>query len=136
MRRYSTRHQLFQGAWEGRGAGSCYVHGGTSLQEVVLCRSAAKVLLELTNLSRKITSVIAHLTFFQNEPADEKYLPLRVTSYFMGEAGNRFSNKNIIFADSAGTKPDELKDMAYDKSKAKYLILKDEDEHVNTGLSS
>ncbi len=138
-----------------RGSGSCYVHGGQSLQEVVIpvirfkndknlnrSMSARKVSLGLTNLSRKITSVITHLSFFQNEPADEKHLPLRITAYFTDETGNRISNENIIIADSTSVKPDErtykekftLKDMAYDKSKTYFLILKDEDELVNTQL--
>lgn len=138
-----------------QGAGSCYVHGGTSLQEIVVpvirfksdknlsrSMSAKKVSLGLTNLSRRITSVITHLTFFQNEPVDEKHLPLRVTAYFVDMAGNRISNENIIIAESASVKPDErtykekftLKDMAYDKSKEYYLILKDEDELVNTEI--
>ncbi|MFZ5649489.1 MAG: BREX-1 system phosphatase PglZ type A [Bacillota bacterium] len=136
-----------------QGAGSCYVHGGTNLQEVVIpvirfksdknlhrSMGAKKVSLGLTNLSRKITSVITHLTFFQNEPVGEKLLPLRVTAYFADEAGNRISNENIIIAESTSDKPDErtykekftLKDMPYDKSKKYYLVLKDEDEIVNS----
>ncbi len=138
-----------------QGAGSCYVHGGTSLQEVAVpvirfksdknlsrSMSAKKVSLGLTNLSRRITSVITHLTFFQNKPVDEKHLPLRVTAYFVDMAGNRVSNENIIIAESASAKPGErtykekftLKDMAYDKSKEYYLVMKDEDELVNTEL--
>jgi hypothetical protein len=138
-----------------QGAGTRYVHGGTALQEVVIptirfksdknltrSMSAKKVSLGLTNLSRKITSVITHFTFFQNEPVDEKHLPLRVTAYFADEAGNRISNENIIIAESRSKKPEErtykekftLKDMAYDKSKTYYLILKDEDELVNTEI--
>lgn len=135
-----------------QGSGSCYVHGGTSLQEVVISvirfksdknlsrsMSAKKVSLSLTNLSRKITSVITHLTFFQNDPVGEKLLPLRVTAYFADEAGNRISNENIIIAESTSGNPGErtykekftLKDMAYDKAQEYYLILKDEDELVN-----
>ena len=138
-----------------QGSGTRYVHGGTALQEVVIpvirfksdknltrSMSARKVSLGLTNLSRKITSVITHFTFFQNEPVDEKHLPLRVTAYFADEKGNRISNENIIIAESASNKPEErtykekftLKDMAYDKGATYYLILKDEDELVNTEL--
>jgi uncharacterized protein (TIGR02687 family) len=134
-----------------QGAGS-YVHGGTSLQEVVVpvirfksdknlrgSMGAKKVSLGLTNLSRKITSVITHLTFFQNEPVDEKRLPLRVTAYFADAAGNRISNENIIIAESSSQKPEErtykekftLKDIAYDKAKEYYLVLIDEEEMVN-----
>jgi len=138
-----------------QGAGTRYVHGGTALQEIVIpvirfksdknlnrSMSAKKVSLGLTNLSRKITSVITHFTFFQNEPVDDKHLPLRVTAYFADEKGNRISNENIIIAESASKKPEErtykekftLKDMAYDKGAAYYLILKDEDELVNAEL--
>lgn len=138
--------------FKSQGSGSCYVHGGTSLQEVVIpvisfksdknlsrSMSARKVSLSLTNLSRKITSVITHLTFYQNEPVGEKLLPLRVTAYFADEAGNRISNESIIIAESTSGNPVDrtykekftLKDMAYDKAKEYYLILKDEEELVN-----
>ena len=138
-----------------QGAGTRYVHGGTTLQEIVIpvirfksdknlsrSLSAKKVSLGLTNLSRRVTSVITHFTFFQNEPVDDKHLPLRVTAYFVDEKGNRISNENIIIAESTSRKPEErtykekftLKDMAYDKGAAYYLVLKDEDEPVNAEL--
>ena len=138
-----------------QGTGTRYVHGGTALQEVVIpvihfksdknltrSMSAKKVSLGLTNLSRKITSVITHFTFFQSEPVDEKHLPLRVTAYFADELGNRISNENIIIAESRSNKQEErtykekftLRDMAYDKGKTYYLILKDEEELVNTDI--
>jgi len=138
-----------------QGGGSRYVHGGATLQEIVIpvirfksdknasrSMGAKKVTLGLTNLSRKITSVVTHLSFFQNEPVDDKHLPVRVTAYFVDEAGNRISNENIIIADSANNKPEErvykekftLKDMEYDKGKTYYLVLKDDDETVNTEL--
>ena len=135
-----------------QGAGTRYVHGGNALQEVVIpvirfksdknlnrSMSAKKVSLGLTSLSRRITSVIIHLTFFQNEPVDNKHLPLRVTAYFADEKGNRISNENIIIAESGSKKPEDrthkekftLKGMAYNKGQNYYLILKDEDESVN-----
>ena len=138
-----------------QGSGTRYVHGGTALQEVVLpvirfksdknqvrSMSAKKVSLGLTNLSRKITGAVTYFTFFQNEPADEKHLPLRVIAYFADEAGNRISNENIIIAESTSKKPEErtyrekftLKDMAYDKGASYYLILKDEEEHADSEL--
>ena len=138
-----------------QGAGSRYVHGGATLQEIVIpvirftsdknlkkSMSAIKVSLGLTNLSRKVTSVITHLSFFQNEPVDDKHLPIRVTAYFVDEAGSRISNENIIIADSTDTQPEKrvykekftLKDMAYKKGASYYLVLKDEDELVNTEL--
>ena len=135
-----------------QGSGTNYVHGGTSLQEVVIpvikfksdknsskSMGAKKVTVSLTSLSRKITSVITYLSFFQNEKVKEKILPLRVTAYFADDKGNRISNENIIIAESTDLNPTlrtykekfTLKDMPYDKSKEYYLILKDEEELVN-----
>jgi len=138
-----------------QGGGSRYVHGGATLQEIVIpvirftsdknqkhSLSAKKVSLGLTNLSRKITSVITHLSFFQNEPVDNKHLPIRVTAYFIDEVGNRISNENIIIADSTDSQPESrvykekftLKDMEYIKGANYYLVLKDEEELVNTEI--
>ncbi|MCL2361199.1 MAG: BREX-1 system phosphatase PglZ type A [Defluviitaleaceae bacterium] len=132
-----------------QGGGSRYVHGGATLQEVVIpvikfrsdknakqSMGATKVKVGLTNLSRKITRFITHLSFFQNELVDEKHLPITITAYFADEAGNRISNENIIIADSRSKKPEDrvykekftLKDMAYKKDASYYLVLKDERE--------
>ena len=138
-----------------RGAGSRYVHGGATLQEVVIpvirfksdknekrSKEAKKVSLGLTNLSRKVTSIVTHLSFYQNEPVDDKHLPIRVTAYFVDESGNRISNENIIIADSTSDVPEQrvykekftLKDMAYKKGASYFLVLKDEEETVNTEI--
>jgi hypothetical protein len=138
-----------------QGAGSRYVHGGATLQEITIPvirftsdknqkrpMRAKKVSLGLTNLSRKVTSVITHLSFFQNKPVDDKHLPIRVTAYFVDEAGNRISNENIVIADSTDIKPENrvykekftLKDMEYVKGANYYLVLKDEEEMVNTEI--
>jgi len=135
-----------------QGSGNRYVHGGTTLQEITIpvirftsdknmkrSKSAKKVSVGLTNLSRKVTSVITHLSFFQNEPVSEKQLPIRLSVYFADESGNRISNENIIIADSTSDVPERrvykekftLKDMAYDKGAKYFLILKDEEEPVN-----
>ena len=137
------------------GAGSRYVHGGATLQEITIpvirftsdknqkrSLSAKKVSLELTSLSRKITSVITHLSFFQKESVDDKNLPIRVTAYFIDEEGNRISNENIIIADNAESQPEKriykekftLKDMAYNKDANYYLVIRDEDVLVNVEL--
>lgn len=135
-----------------QGAGANYIHGGASLQEVVIpvikfksdknlkkSLGAKKVSLSLTNISRKITNVITYLSFFQNERLEEKVLPFRAKIYFVDEEGNRISNENIIIADSKSIEPSErmykekftLKDMFYDKSKTYYLIIRDENDNVN-----
>lgn len=134
-----------------QGAGANYVHGGTSLQEIVIPvvkfkneRSKAskkdvkKVDVKLTSISRKITNSITYLEFFQTEKIEDKRIPMRLKLYFADEEGNRISNENIVIADSKSEKPEDrtfrekfvLKNMKYDKSKKYYLILEDEEETV------
>ncbi len=132
-----------------QGSGANYVHGGASLQEVIIPvikfknvrkneYKATKVEVKLTNISRKITNRITYLEFFQTERSEDKKVPLKLKLYFTDEEGNRISNENIIIADSRSKKPQErtyrekftLKDMAYDKTKKYYLILEDEEEPV------
>src|SRR5690606_28301287 len=95
-----------------QGAGANYVHGGTSLQEIIIPvikfkndRSKAskneviKVDVKLTSITRKITNTISYLEFFQTEKIGDKRVPLRLKVYFIDEYGNRISNENIIIAD-------------------------------------
>ncbi|WP_162302535.1 BREX-1 system phosphatase PglZ type A [Acetivibrio mesophilus] len=134
------------------GSGSNYVHGGASLQEIMIPvirfksdRSSSdklkvkKVSVSLTSLTRKITSMITYLEFFQNEVVEEKWVPVRLKAYFSDEEGNRISNENIIIADSRSKEFADrtfkekftLKSGKYDKTKPYYLILADEEEKIN-----
>ncbi|QNU65898.1 BREX-1 system phosphatase PglZ type A [Ruminiclostridium herbifermentans] len=134
------------------GSGSNYVHGGASLQEIMIPvirfksdRSSSdklkvkKVSVSLTSLTRKITSMITYLEFFQNEVVEEKWVPVRLKAYFADEEGNRISNENIIIADSRSKEFADrtfkekftLKSGKYDKTKPYYLILADEEEKIN-----
>ena len=132
-----------------QGAGANYVHGGVSLQEIIIPvikfkyirkdeYKPTKVEIKLTNISRKITNRITYLEFFQTEIVEDKKIPLRLKMYFTDEEGERISNENIIIADSRSEDPQNrtyrekftLKDMAYDKTKKYYLILEDEEETV------
>jgi len=139
-----------------QGAGNCYVHGGSSLQEVVIpvitfkngknmksLKIAKKVGIGVTSISTKVTSIITHLTFFQNEPVDDKHKPLRVTVYFEDEDGNRISNENVIIADSISLEARDreykekftLKNQTYDKGKKYFLVMIDDEETVNKEIS-
>lgn len=132
-----------------QGAGTNYVHGGASLQEIIVPvirfknirkdeYKATKVEVKLTNISRKITNRITYLEFFQTELVEDKRTPLKLKLYFEDKEGNRISNENIIIADSRSKNPRDrtyrekftLRDMAYDKNEEYYLILEDEDETV------
>ena len=134
-----------------QGAGANYVHGGAMLQEIVIPvikfkndrgksgkNDVSKVEVKLTSISRKITSMITYLDFFQTVKVEDKKKPLRLKIYFADEEGNRLSNENIIIADSKSSKPEErtfkekfvFKNMTYDKVKKYHLILEDEEESV------
>ncbi|ABB14281.1 BREX-1 system phosphatase PglZ type A [Carboxydothermus hydrogenoformans] len=136
--------------FELKGAGANYVHGGSSLQEIVIpviyfknergksAKDVQKVRVTLLSLTRKITNTITYLEFFQTEKVGDKMVPCRLKVYFADEDGNRVSNENIIIADSKSENPEErkfrekfvLKNMKYDKTKKYYLILEDEEETV------
>ncbi|HBM79237.1 MAG TPA: BREX-1 system phosphatase PglZ type A [Clostridiaceae bacterium] len=134
-----------------QGSGSNYVHGGTSLQEIVVPvikfksdrrksskNGIKKVDLRLTNISRRITNSITSLEFFQTEKVQEKMLPRRLRIYFADEDGNKISNENIVIADSKSGNPSErifkqrfvLKNMKYERNKKYYLVFENEDEVV------
>ncbi len=138
-----------------QGSGANYVHGGSSLQEVMIPvihfksgknstkpTAAKQVSLSLTSLSRKVTSVITHLDFFQNEPVGDKRLPLRVKAFFTDAEGNRISNENIIIAESQSKEPAgrtfrekfTLRNMQFDKKQTYYLVMQDDDEMVETEI--
>lgn len=136
--------------FEVKGAGVNYVHGGSSLQEIVIpviyfknergrsAKDVQKVRVTLTSLTRKITNTITYLEFFQTEKIADKIVPCRLKVYLADEDGNRISNENIIIADIKSNDPAKrkfkekfvLKNMKYDKTKKYYLILEDEEETV------
>lgn len=134
-----------------QGAGANYVHGGATLQEIVIPvikfkndrsksgkNEVKKVTVKLTSISRKITNMITYLDFFQSEKVEDKKRPLRLKAYFVDKEGKRISNENIILADSISSKPEErtlkekfvFKNITYSKSNKYFLILEDEEEAV------
>jgi uncharacterized protein (TIGR02687 family) len=137
--------------FETKGAGVNYVHGGASLQEIVIpviyfknergkhAKDVQKVRVILTSLTRKITNTITYLEFFQTEKIGDKIVPCRLKVYLADEDGNRISNENIIIADIKSDDPAErkfrekfvLKNRKYDKTKKYYLILEDEEETID-----
>lgn len=134
-----------------QGAGTNFVHGGSSLQEITIpvikftssksdkSNEAKKVSLDISTPVRKITNMITYLEFYQPEKVDEKTLPLTFKLYFEDEDGNRVSNENIIIADKTESSPEErtfrekftMKNKPYDKTNNYYLIIEDEEEIVN-----
>ena len=126
-----------------KGSGLNYVHGGLSLEEVIIPMIEVKskrggkyqrtVALQLISSNNKITNYDTMLTFFQKENVSKTVLPLESSIYFEDDDGNKISNEVIIFADRNSEYAQErqfkekftLKRMTYSKSKKYYLIIKD-----------
>ncbi|MGG7056727.1 BREX-1 system phosphatase PglZ type A [Clostridium tertium] len=130
-----------------QGEGAKFVHGGTTLQELVVpviafknIRSsyknsikAKKVNVKLTNEIRKITNSIFTLNFFQTERISEEITKVELEVYMIDNDKNIISNIENIIADLTNDKPEErvirtkltLKPINYDKSKKYNLVIKD-----------
>ncbi|MFZ3131680.1 MAG: BREX-1 system phosphatase PglZ type A [Desulfosporosinus sp.] len=133
------------------GGGQNYVHGGASLQEIVIPlikyrndrkkderMLISKVEVKLTNTSRKITNSLFSLDFFQTEKLMDKKVARTVKLYFTDEAGQKISNEQNILADRISEKASErtfkvsfnLKSSNYNKLEKHYLVLEDPEEPI------
>ncbi|MBU5465808.1 BREX-1 system phosphatase PglZ type A [Virgibacillus sp. MSJ-26] len=130
-----------------QGGGDNFVHGGASLQEVVVpllkvrnkrtgqrgAVASEKVAINLTSTTRRITNSIFSLEFFQNEKISGKHIPRSVVVYMADDKGNVLSNEERIIGDLTSDNPIErvfkqqfvLKNMEYDRNKTYYLVIKD-----------
>lgn len=137
-----------------QGGGANFVHGGASLQEIVVpllairnkradqrgAKASKKVDVLLTSNTRRITNSIFNLSFFQNERVQDKIIPRNVIVYFEDEEGNILSNEETIIADLITENPEErmfsiqfaLKNIQYDRSKMYYLVIRDTDTDIIT----
>ncbi|MFB9859614.1 BREX-1 system phosphatase PglZ type A [Salinicoccus siamensis] len=135
-----------------KGQGVNFVHGGASLQEVVVplitfknarkgqarSRETQQVDIKLTNTARKLTNSIFQLNFFQTEKVEGKMTPRTANIFMVDEQEQKISNEEVVIADKMTDKPEErmfklrfvLKTQDYDKNKTYYLIVKD----MNTGV--
>ncbi|WP_071906587.1 BREX-1 system phosphatase PglZ type A [Methanobacterium congolense] len=131
-----------------QGAGQNYVHGGSSLQEVIVpvlhvkskkgSKKQKEVELNLISLSKKITNINTMLTFAQKENISNKIVPLETNIFFEDENGEKISNEVIIYAnknvDSAKDREFKekftLRNRKYSKSKKYYLVMKNMENNV------
>jgi uncharacterized protein (TIGR02687 family) len=135
-----------------QGAGANFVHGGASLQEIVVpliqfknirsgqknSREIEKVDVKLTNTTRKITNSLFNLTFFQTEKVEDKRVPRTVKIYMVDDKDGVISNEEMLICDRTSDKPEErtfklrfaLKSIPYDKNSNYYLITKDDETNV------
>ena len=135
------------------GGGENYVHGGVSLQEMVVPVIAFKNLrttskkyvevskaeLKLLSESRKISNLLFSLDFFQRQPIGEKIEPCAYSVYMTDEEGALVSDRQTIIADRTSTNASErvfrvrfnLKAGVYDKNKIYRLIIANDTDVPN-----
>lgn len=135
-----------------QGSGINFVHGGASLQEVVVplltfknkrtgqkgAKAIKKVDIKLTNTTRKITNSIFNLEFFQTEKVEDKVIPRTVVIYMADEEGNVLSNEETIIGDRPFDNPADrtfkirfvLKSIPYNRNKTYYLTIRDTETSV------
>lgn len=137
-----------------QGIGVNFVHGGASLQEIVVpllsfknrragqkgVQAISKVDIKLTSTTRRITNSIFNLNFFQTEKVEEKMNPRTVVIYMADTEGNILSNEETIIGDRTFDNPAErtfkvqfvMKSIPYDRNKTYYLMIKDAETGVIT----
>jgi len=129
-----------------QGAGLNYVHGGLSLEEVIVPVIEVKsqhggsgqrhVELQLISSNNKITNYDTMLTFFQKENVSNTILAREFSIYFEDEDGNKISNEVLIFANRNSEYAEDrqfkekftFKRVSYSKNKKYYLIIKNSDK--------
>ncbi len=127
------------------GGGENYVHGGISLQEMVVpvityksMRSGHKQYVEVQNPglsliseSRKVSNLIVSLDFLQKEPVGEKVQACNYTLRFTDEVGTPVSDTQVVIADRTNNNASErvsrvkftLKQMQFIKNKIYRLVI-------------
>lgn len=140
------------------GGGLNFVHGGASLQELVVPVISYKhvrngslaykknkdrlganpVELELLSAGRKISNMIFSLNFYQKDAVDEHHMPTTYTLYLVDSNQQTISDIKKLVADKTSTNNQErvfrctfnLKAGKYDDAEAYYLLIVDEDGQV------
>lgn len=137
-----------------QGPGANFVHGGASLQEVVIplitfknrrttqkgAETVEKVNVELTSRTRSITNKLFTLQFFQSEKVKNKNIARTVNIYMEDENGNIISNIEAIIANKVNENSEErmfskqfaLETMEFDRKKDYFLVIKDTETNQYT----
>ena len=137
-----------------KGGGLNFVHGGISLQEMVIpvieyqyLRNSSKtyqknkgkydtkpVTLSLIAPNRKITNLIFSLNFFQTEAVGENREAVTYLLYMVDATGQKVSDTQKVIADRTSNNPEErgfrckfiLRSQKYDNHDDYYLVIADE----------
>ena len=131
-----------------QGGGENYVHGGISLQELVVpviafknLRAGSKNYVEVKNAelkllseSRKISNLIFSLEFHQRQPVGDKIQPCTYSIYMTDDEGVVISDRQTVIADKTSDNAADrvfrvrfnLKAGTYDKKKVYRLVIANE----------
>lgn len=125
------------------GGGQNFVHGGASLQEIVIPlikvktekrkQNVEKVEVVLTSVTRKINNLIVYLDFLQKEAVTDRLRPARIEVYFENASGDKISDREIIVADRKDQDVDNrmfkekliFRNQKYSKDEKYDLVMKD-----------
>jgi uncharacterized protein (TIGR02687 family) len=128
-----------------QGGGENYVHGGISMQEMVVpvivykgMRTGYKKYVEVQNPglsliseSRKVSNLMFSLDFLQKQPIGDKVQPCNYTLYFTDEVGASVSDFQTVIADRTSNNASDrvfrvrftLKQAQYNKNKLYRLVI-------------
>ena len=131
------------------GGGQNYVHGGSSLQEMLIpvielttnTRAVAYDYVDviLTSVNRKVTNLITYFDFIQTEKVTDTMKARSLVAYFTTEDGEKISFDVPIVANSRGDAPEKrtfhekftLKSREYKYGDKYYLVLADANNEKN-----
>ena len=128
-----------------QGGGENYIHGGISMQEMVIpvivykgMRTGYKQYIEVQNPglsliseSRKVSNLMFSLDFLQKQPVGDKVQPCNYTLYFTDEVGAPVSDFQTVIADRISNNASDrvfrirftLKQAQYNKNKLYRLVI-------------
>lgn len=125
------------------GAGQNYVHGGCSVQEMIIPvidvrtekgkKETASAGVSLVSLTSKITNLITTLDFLQTEPISDIVKETEYRIYFVSDDNEKISNEHIYIADKKDKDTAKrmfrlrfsFKNKKYDKTRKYYLVAYD-----------
>ena len=123
------------------GGGQNYVHGGSTLQEMIVPvvkvktakgkQDTGSVSVELSTFNNRITDATFRLDFVQMEPVTDILKPISLLAFFVDEDGNKISFDVPIVAKEMSTSSKDrimtekftLKSGKYTRGKDYYLVL-------------
>ena len=136
------------------GGGQNYVHGGSSLQEMLIpvielttnTKSVAYDYVDviLTSVNRKVTNLITYFDFIQTEKVTDTMKARSLVAYFTTEDGEKISFDVPIIANSQEDAPEKrtfhekftLKSREYKYGDKYYLVLADANDEKNIFYNS